>query len=128
MNDQNDNTVFVYGTLRRDEIYSSYLNHGEFLDYDIIPGYILRDLGEYPMAFERNDTGLSIKVEVYKIDSETLHQLDILEECRDGDEESLYKRKTVFSSKGYSGFLYYGEKESDYLSYKLIPGGDWNQR
>ncbi len=128
MSRQHECIVFVYGTLRRGEVYSSYLQNSEFLDYDIITGYILRDLGEYPMAFERGDTVSSIKVEVYKIDAGTLHQLDILEECREGDEESLYMRKAVYSSKGFTGFLYYGAKESDYLSYKLIPGGDWKHR
>lgn len=127
MNEVSEYTVFVYGTLRKGEIYSSLLEKAEYTAADMVKGFILRDLGEYPMAFERGDDSL-IAIEIYKIDQFTLHQLDILEGYIEGDESSLYHRKTVQSISGKSGYIYYGKDEKKYLSYDIIPCGDWKKK
>lgn len=120
--------IFVYGTLRQGELYESYLGKSEYSGTDTVNGFILRDLGEYPMAFETEDKKAKIAVEVYKIDRDTLHELDILEDYMDGDINSLYQRKTVISSKGIRGLIYFGDDETKYLSYKKIPSGDWKNK
>jgi gamma-glutamylcyclotransferase (GGCT)/AIG2-like uncharacterized protein YtfP len=117
--------VFVYGTLRKGEPFSYLLKEAQFAGYDKVSGFIMRDLGEYPMIFEREDPRLKIIIEVYKIDYHLLQQLDNLEEYIENDENSLYIRQTVYSLSGRSGYIYYGKDENKYLSYNIIPGGDW---
>jgi len=117
--------IFVYGTLRKGEMYSSSLDRSEYIGESELEGFILRDLGEYPMAFLRDCPDLKIKIEIYKINRLTLHQLDIIEEYREGDENSLYQRDIVKCKSGLSGLIYYGNDESKYLSCKIIQSGDW---
>jgi len=128
MNRTNPITVFVYGTLRNGEPYAYYLREALFIGYDKVSGFIMRDLGEYPMVFKKDDPGLTITIEVYKIDHHLLQQLDILEEYNENDENSLYIRQTVYSLSGRSGYIYCGKDESKYLSYNIIPGGDWMKK
>lgn len=127
MIDNNEYTVFVYGTLRRGESNSSLLDNSEYIGTDRVNGFILRNLGEYPMAFERSGDKSEIIIEIYKIDEITLHQLDMLEEYIEGHESSLYHRKKVLSISGLSGYIYFGKDENKYLSYDVIPGGDWKK-
>jgi gamma-glutamylcyclotransferase (GGCT)/AIG2-like uncharacterized protein YtfP len=120
--------VFVYGTLRKGELYSPLLYNACYKGTDIIPGFIMRDLGEYPMIFERNDSGMQIIIEVYKIDPATLQQLDNLEDYNENDDNSLYLRKKVTALSGIEGFIYYGIDEYKYKSCNIIPDGDWVKR
>jgi gamma-glutamylcyclotransferase (GGCT)/AIG2-like uncharacterized protein YtfP len=117
--------IFVYGTLRKNDMYSSLLNNSEYMGNDLVPGFVMRSLGEYPMIFERENPESLIVIEIYKIDHHTLQQLDNLEEYIEGDENSLYLRKTVSAVSGRKGYIYYGKDEKKYLSYEIIPGGDW---
>ncbi len=117
--------VFVYGTLRKNGMYSFLLNNSEYIGDDLVSGFVMRNLGEYPMIFEKDNPESLIVIEIYKIDHHTLQQLDNLEEYIEGDERSLYLRKTVTAVSGRNGYIYYGKDEKKYLSYEIIPGGDW---
>lgn len=128
MKDNQQITVFVYGTLRKGELYSPLLYNACYKGTDIIPGFIMRDLGEYPMIFERNDSCLQIITEVYNIDQATLQQLDNLEDYNENDDNSLYQRKKVSSLSGIEGFIYFGTDEYKYKSCNIIPDGDWVKR
>ncbi|HPF06561.1 MAG TPA: gamma-glutamylcyclotransferase [Spirochaetota bacterium] len=123
-----NNYVFVYGTLRKGGMYSSLLHGSEYIGNDLIPRFVMRDLGEYPMIFESDNPESLIVIEIYKINHHTLQQLDNLEEYIEGDENSLYLRKTVSTVSGRKGYIYYGKDERKYLSYDIIPGGDWIKR
>jgi len=120
--------IFVYGTLRKGGIYSSLLMNSVYIDHDIVKGFIMRNLGEYPMIFEREDSGTEIIIEIYKIDHFTLQQLDNLEGYSESNRNSLYLRKTVSAISGRKGYIYYGSDEKKYLSYDIIPGGDWMKK
>lgn len=128
MKDNQQITVFVYGTLRKGELYSPLLYNACYKGTDIIPGFIMRDLGEYPMIFERNDSCLQIITEVYNIDQATLQQLDNLEDYNENDDNSLYQRKKVSSLSGIEGFIYFRTDEYKYKSCNIIPDGDWVKR
>jgi gamma-glutamylcyclotransferase (GGCT)/AIG2-like uncharacterized protein YtfP len=76
--------VFVYGTLKRNYGNNVILQHGRFIDNDIIDGYKLifsHDRGGFPYAIENEGTG--IKGEVFDITGDnferTLSRLDNLE-------------------------------------------------
>ena len=85
----------------------------------------MRDLGEYPMIFERDNPGSLIIIEIYKINHQIIQQLDNLEEYIEGDDSSLYLRKIVSAVSGRKCYIYYGKDEKKYLSYEIIPCGDW---
>jgi gamma-glutamylcyclotransferase (GGCT)/AIG2-like uncharacterized protein YtfP len=73
--------LFVYGTLKRGE-----RNHGllagQYLVGEAVtePCFRLLDCGAYPALIE-SEQGLAIRGEVYRVDENTLRQLDVLEEA-----------------------------------------------
>lgn len=125
MNKNRNIFVFVYGTLRKNDMNSSLLYNSEYMGKDLLSGFVMRSLGEYPMIFERDNPESLIVIEIYKINHQTLQQLDNLEEYIEGDENSLYLRKTVSAVSGRKGYIYFGKDEKKYISYEIIPGGDW---
>ena len=122
------NTLFVYGTLRRGEINSFHLDSSRFLGMDRLPGFVIADLGEYPMAFETGNPEDSIAIEIYEVNDSVLRSIDILEDCEEGNPGSMYNRKLVTGRSGTTGFVYYGEESGSYSRFPLIAGGDWKER
>ena len=121
-------TLFAYGTLRKDEVNHGCLGGSVCLGMDYIQGFMMLDLGQYPMAFETGDNSKRILVEIYEIDEKTLNDLDLLEEYEETDPESLYRRKIAESVSGLSGLIYYGKNINHYEQFRMITGGDWKKR
>jgi gamma-glutamylcyclotransferase (GGCT)/AIG2-like uncharacterized protein YtfP len=110
--------VFVYGTLRKGECNHHYLNNGEMLGIvETNPVFSLFDLGPYPGLSEGQQ---SVTGEVYRVDDETLANLDILE-----DVPLEYRRETIETSLGRAWIYLY--QEPTQLA-QLIPSGDWCER
>lgn len=86
--------VFVYGTLKRGQPNHYLLDHGgaEFLGEAVVgDGLVMLDLGFYPGVIDSpNGGGGSVTGEVYAVDVDTLHSLDILE-----GHPSFYERVKV---------------------------------
>ncbi|HHV65924.1 MAG TPA: gamma-glutamylcyclotransferase [Peptococcaceae bacterium] len=81
--------VFVYGTLMKGyENHRYYLAQAEYLGKGEIEGYALYAVSSFPGIVP--EKGEKVKGELYRVDSDTLVELDILE-----GEGSLYLRKMV---------------------------------
>lgn len=83
--------IFVYGTLiSGNSNHGHYLGESRYLGEEILEGYDLYDLGNYP-GIRSSRTG-SVRGEVYYVTDETLQRINVLE-----GEGSLYslKRETV---------------------------------
>lgn len=113
--------IFVYGTLLRGE-----RNHGViagalfFGEAKTEPGFELVDLGGYPAMVAGGN--VSISGEVYAVDSDTLAQLDELEEHPD-----YYRRLPVRLATGLcvEAYLLGGEHVR---GYPRIVSGCWRRR
>lgn len=83
-------TVFVYGTLKRGFCRSAYLRDQEFMGTAVThPIYGLVDCGAYPGLIDvRNlcDSRVpqAIHGEIYRIDSDCLRELDLVEDIDNG--------------------------------------------
>ena len=71
--------LFVYGTLRKKDIRSSFLENSKYLgEFVTQPKYSLYNLGSFPAITKDGDT--AIVGEVYEInDADTLYQIDLIE-------------------------------------------------
>jgi gamma-glutamylcyclotransferase (GGCT)/AIG2-like uncharacterized protein YtfP len=71
--------LFVYGTLRKKDIRSSFLENSKYLgEFVTQPKYSLYNLGSFPAITKDGDT--AIIGEVYEIaDADTLRQIDLIE-------------------------------------------------
>ncbi|EEG79114.1 gamma-glutamylcyclotransferase family protein [Dethiobacter alkaliphilus] len=86
---QEGTLIFVYGTLLKGRSnHNRFLSTAKFLGEGVINGFTLHHLGSYP-GIKRSKKGL-VKGEVYKVDAQTLSQIDMLE-----GEGSLYLRQTT---------------------------------
>lgn len=87
--------LFVYGTLKRDDVRSPMLNGQTYLGQaTTAPRYRLYNVGEYPAMVEAMPlklTGRSIEGELWQIDATCLDRLDEEE----GVDEGLYERRAV---------------------------------
>ncbi len=122
------NTVFVYGTLRKDEINHDLVKNFQLIDVDSVEGFIMLDFGDYPVIFESSSRE-NVFVEIYSVDNYTLKMIDLLEEYH-GESHccNLYNRLIVKSGKGYYGFIYAGTSIEKFPGAVLIPSGDWKSR
>lgn len=110
--------VFVYGTLRRGECNHHLLEQSEYLGmFQTEPSYQLYDLGTYPGLVEG---GHSVVGEVYRIDEETLGQLDMLEEV-----PVEYLRESIETPFG-SAWIYIYQDTSQLD--QVIDSGNWMLR
>ena len=80
--------VIVYGTLKKGGLFSGYMEDSEYVKDVVVTGFKMYDskVG-YPFVVESKEDEC-IQGEEYKIDSETLKKLDIVE----GTQSGLYKR------------------------------------
>ncbi|WP_428774954.1 gamma-glutamylcyclotransferase family protein [Vibrio sp.] len=110
--------VFVYGTLRQGESNHHYMQSAQLLGlHETQPEYALYDLGPYPAVIEGHH---AIQGEVYLVDSETLAELDKLE-----DVPVEYRRELIDTPYGQAWIYLY--QDSAHLD-SLIASGDWCQR
>ena len=110
--------VFVYGTLRQGEDNHHYLLESEYLgQYETTADYSLYNLGEYPGLIKGHQ---SIVGEVYRISSEVLEKLDILE-----DIPNEYRRESLDTPFGLA-WIYLYQKSTQ--PEEEILSGDWCQR
>src|SRR5271170_6537591 len=83
--------LFVYGTLKRGQRNHHYLAGQEFVGTDrTAPLYRLFDCGPYPALVEFPKNGTAIEGELWRIDDETLQQIQRLEES-----PKLYRMHSV---------------------------------
>lgn len=110
--------VFVYGTLRQGQSNHHLLAQSELLgNHTTPPIYSLYDLGSYPAVIEGHN---AIYGEVYRVDDDTLKQLDILE-----DVPVDYRREQIETPFGLAWMYIY---QQDQQLEKLISSGDWCQK
>ena len=88
MKNENNNPVFVYGTLMRGERADDLLRDADFAGDAVLRDYAMYDLGSYPGIAARK--GEAVLGELYYVDDFTLKRLDEYE-----SEGSLYHRITV---------------------------------
>lgn len=108
--------VFVYGTLRQGQVNHTLLVKAWLLGtHRTTPAYTMYHLGAYPGVVAR---GQEVVVgEVYRVDVNTLRQLDRLE-----DYPRLYGRTLIPTPYGRAWiYLYQGKIGRR----SCIPGGDW---
>ena len=79
--------IFVYGTLKKGGCNHHFLKDSEFVKNDVLKDHSIYvpDLFNFPLLLE--DEGGKVHGEIYKIDDNTLANLDMLE-----SEGSLYNR------------------------------------
>nr|WP_246438224.1 gamma-glutamylcyclotransferase family protein [Prosthecobacter vanneervenii] len=81
--------VFVYGTLKRGGSNHSWIEKQQFVaEARTAPKYRMYDLGGYP-GMVRDDNGLSIEGEVWRVDEAGLAHLDVLEDTDGGEYERV---------------------------------------
>lgn len=83
-----NHTIFVYGTLMRDQSASRLMKNATFCDNAVLYGYAMYELENFPGIIP--DTGKTVLGEVWFVDDETLAELDRYE-----DEGTLYRRAEV---------------------------------
>jgi gamma-glutamylcyclotransferase (GGCT)/AIG2-like uncharacterized protein YtfP len=81
-------TLFVYGTLRRDvggDLCHILENYADFLDYGVYQGKLYR-VGKYPGVIASSDPNDRVYGEVYRLHDpcRLLSRLDLYEECAPG--------------------------------------------
>ncbi|WCP66793.1 gamma-glutamylcyclotransferase [Vibrio tubiashii] len=110
--------VFVYGTLRQGQSNHHLLAHSEWLGKHATPPiYSLYDLGAYPAVVDGHSV---IYGEVYRVDEQTLRQLDRLE-----DVPITYRREQIDTPFGLAWMYIY--QQAHQLE-SLISSGDWCQK
>lgn len=108
--------VFVYGTLRRDEVNHHLLDGARYCGHHVTePHYRMLDLGTYPGVVKRGRT--RIEGEVYEIDSRGMVELDRLEGY-----PVAYSRELIPTSWGRAWIYIYRGSHKDR---EVIPGGRW---
>lgn len=111
--------LFAYGTLRRGEANSQLLQQAEACGtHHTSPRYTMLNLGDYPGVKEGGTS--AICGEVYRVNTQQLAQLDLLEEY-----PTLYSRKRIPTPWGQAWiYLYKGDGEEA----TIIDCGDWMKR
>lgn len=108
--------VFVYGTLRRDEVNHHLLDGARYCGHHVTePQYRMLDLGAYPGVVKHGRT--RIEGEVYEIDSQGMVELDRLEGY-----PVAYSRELIPTPWGRAWIYIYRGSHKDR---EVIPGGIW---
>ena len=116
-----DIIVFVYGSLRKGcHNHKRHLKKSTFVGNARLPGFVMYKLCEsYPGIVEGGDG--EITVEAYKVTTEELENLDILE-----GHPKFYKRIEKYSEElKLTGWIYCIQSIDDDSHYGEISGGDW---
>jgi len=99
--------IFVYGTLKKEGCNHHFLKDSEFVKNEVLKDHSIYvpDLFNFPLLLE--DEGGKVHGEIYKIDDNTLANLDMLE-----GEGNLYNR--------------INKDELDFQYYLFNDNGTWN--
>jgi gamma-glutamylcyclotransferase (GGCT)/AIG2-like uncharacterized protein YtfP len=109
--------VFVYGTLKRDEVNHHWLEGASWQGEAKLLGVLLYDLGPFPMAVIGDGTAIG---EVYAVDEPGLARLDELEGY-----PRLYDRQVLSLNDGRQAWVYLG-RPRQVRHAPLLAGGIWN--
>ncbi|PEE36912.1 gamma-glutamylcyclotransferase family protein [Bacillus pseudomycoides] len=117
--------VFVYGTLRKQQVNAHYLHGATCIAEESWTHGKLFDTNEgYPaMICTKED---KVHGEVYEVDDEILKKLDELEEYTGNPEKDLYDRITqtiYFGDRSIGAYVYIAQ--NDEMLQRLIITGDW---
>lgn len=116
----------VYGTLM--------MGHGNYEYYmggitpfaiDTVTGYILRDNGGYPAAFEAGEDD-AIYVELFdmgQVPGDWESNLDSMDRMEKG---AGYTKRLVTTSRGYKVWMYVMPDEAAHYFPNEVPTGNWN--
>jgi gamma-glutamylcyclotransferase (GGCT)/AIG2-like uncharacterized protein YtfP len=121
-----DHLVFVYGTLRKGEKYSYYLNKAECLEENCTIEGQLYDTGWGYPALLLESGKVHVKGELYRVSSEQLAELDRLEGYKEYGANNLYERiiTKVTTEKGeQEAIVYVMTTIKDHFN--KIDGNDW---
>lgn len=114
--------IFVYGTLKRENLLSCYLQRAEFIGEarTVRAEFRMFCNGYYPLV-THCDHGYPILGELFRVDSETLEELDRVE-------NGYTRMVSLFLCAGreVEGELYIGPYGDDLLSIQEVTGGNWN--
>jgi len=117
--------VAVYGSLRKKLHNHHLIESSDYLgSFSSEPVYYMYDLKSYPGIVEGGDT--SILMEVYKVDSDTMKKLNLLEGYDENNLDkkyNFYNRKEINTPYGRSYFYVYNYEIFDY---KKVECGDWH--
>ena len=118
MSGRNQHLVFVYGTLRQDEVNHDLLVQARFVEEGRTePCFELFDLGAFPAMSADGQT--AVLGEVYAVDDATLARLDRLE-----GHPSFYQRTQIRLDDGQEVQAYLMDRNR-MRGRVLIPSGDW---
>ncbi|OOE12761.1 gamma-glutamylcyclotransferase family protein [Fictibacillus arsenicus] len=122
----NSHLVFVYGTLRKGEKYSYYLNEAECLGENCTIEGQLYDTGWGYPALVCESSKIPVRGELYRVTSEQLKELDKLEGYEENGTNNLYERITVkvTTENGEQGAIVYVMTSIKY-HFNRIDGNDW---
>lgn len=113
--------VAVYGTLKKGLSNHHYMKTARFLGEDQLHNLVLCDLGPYPGA--RLEPSAGITLEVYEVDSQTLAQLDILEDIDERNStQGLYHRRQMNTRHGKAWVYLYNQSTA---GCPVIRQGGW---
>ena len=115
-------TVFVYGSLKRDQPNHPWLAGATALGEARLHGVQLFDLGPFPMAVAMPPSlqhDHPLRGELYRVDGATLHRLDRLEGA-----PRLFQRHWLSLSDGRTAWVYLG-RASQVRHVPQIASGLW---
>jgi gamma-glutamylcyclotransferase (GGCT)/AIG2-like uncharacterized protein YtfP len=122
----NNHLVFVYGTLRKGEKYSYYLNEAECLEENCTIEGQLYDTGWGYPALLLEGSKIPVKGELYRVTTEQLIELDKLEDYEENGTNNLYERITVkvtTENGEQEAIVYVMNSIKDHFN--KIDGNDW---
>jgi gamma-glutamylcyclotransferase (GGCT)/AIG2-like uncharacterized protein YtfP len=122
----NKHLVFVYGTLRKGEKYSYYLNEAECFDENCTIKGQLYDTGWGYPALVCESSNIPVKGELYIVTSEQLKGLDKLEDYEENGTNNLYERiiaKVTTEKEEQEAIVYVMTSIKDHFN--KIDGNDW---
>ena len=117
--------LMVYGSLRKGGEFHHYLKGADFIDSDILNGYLMIKEGDYPVIYKSKFKEDTVFIEIYNINEYHLTEIDILEGYIGPGMKNEYERITVRSSKGYNGYVYCREGNCGIDKKNQIRSGDW---
>ncbi|UOQ83372.1 gamma-glutamylcyclotransferase [Gracilibacillus salinarum] len=118
--------VFVYGTLRKNQSNSSCMKHAVLVASQCWTSGRLYDVGVgYPAMV--SDSEQKVYGELYKVDVDTLREMDLLEGYHGPGLDNLYERRqqTIYTDVGKKQAYVYTFREEQATGLREIKGGDW---